>query len=125
MTARSSVKVAPTAVAAILQVAGRWCRVRLAELVQEWMEDDARRRYFFLKKKKKKKKKKKFGLTREDARRTPARSPPDARPCRQRLRAEPTDRDPEAIRADLRGHFPMPDLHPNILARSATRRSCG
>jgi uncharacterized protein YjiS (DUF1127 family) len=44
MTARSSVKVAPSAVAAILQVAGRWCGVRLAELVQEWMEDDARRR---------------------------------------------------------------------------------
>ena len=44
MTALSPVKASPGGVAAILKGAGRWCRVRLAELVQALMERDARHR---------------------------------------------------------------------------------
>ena len=44
MTALSPVKVVPGGVASIPKVAARWCRVRLADLVQALIERDARHR---------------------------------------------------------------------------------
>ena len=44
MTTLSPVKVAPGGVTSIPKVTARWCRIRLAELVQAMIERDARHR---------------------------------------------------------------------------------